>query len=144
MEIRQIRPGDYEYVKANAIQDSVKDYPDDLVIPADSWTCVYSGVIVAVGGIKLLLPGVGEVWIILTRQFCNDKIFAMVACRAIKKKMEELIENLNLRRCEAQTRADFPKGIRFIETLGFSDPYVRKRYNLDGSNMILYSRVFGD
>ncbi len=140
LEVRPIRDGDFEYVKANPFQECVRDYPD-LVIPANSYTCIYDGEIVAVGGINLFLPGVGEAWIVMTKQSKKDGIFGVIACRAIKKKLDELIIALRLRRCEVQARADFPIAIRFIEALGFTDPYERRNYFPGGISGLLYSKV---
>ncbi len=140
LKIRPYEDGDMEYIRLNPFQEEVKNYPD-LPIPANSYTGVFDGEIVAVGGVHILLPGVGEAWIILTKQSRKQGIFGIIACRAIKRKLDELIDELKLRRCEAQARADFPTAIKFIEALGFSDPYVRKCYNLDGSDMILYARL---
>lgn len=143
MEIRPYEEGDMEYVRQNPFQEEVKNYPD-LPVPANTYTCVFDGDIVAVGGIKLFFEGVGEAWIIFTKPSRKEGIFGIIACRAIKRELDKLIAKLKLRRCEAQARADFPKAIKFVKALGFGDPYVRKYYCPDGSDMILYSQVFDE
>ena len=140
LEIRLYEDGDMAFIRAHSFQKEVKNYPE-LIIPANTYTCLFEEAIVAVGGIHMFFEGVGEAWLLMTEESKKDGIFGIIACRAIKRKLDELIVELKLRRCEAQVRADFPKAIKFIEALGFSDPYVRRRYNLDGSDMILYTSL---
>ncbi len=140
MEIRQIQPGDYEFVKANPFQEIVKDYPD-LPIPDNSYTCIFDGEIVAVGGIKVLCDGVGESWVIMTKQSRKDGIFGLIACRAIRDKLESLILELELKACQARVRSNFAVAIRFIEALGFTIVREIKGYFPDGVSALLYSKV---
>ena len=140
IEVRPIQPGDMEYVRANPYQESVRDYPD-LQAPADSFTCVFDGEIVAVGGLNIFWSGVGEAWIILTKSARKEGVFGIIAFHAIRRKLEELIADNNIRRCEAQARADFDKANKFINALGFKFECVRRRYCPDGSDMNLYSQV---
>ena len=141
IEVIPIRDGDFEYVKQNCVQKEVKDYPDP-VIPANTYTCIFDGEIVAVGGIMLFLPGVGEAWIMMTEQSRKDGIFSIIAFNAIKGKLDSLAVELKLRRCESQVRADFTKAIRFTEALGFSNPYERRFYFPDGTSSLLYEKIY--
>ena len=143
IEVIPIRDGDFEYVKQNCVQKEVKDYPDP-VIPANTYTCIFDGEIVAVGGVRLFLPGVGEAWICMTKQSRKDGIFGIIACRAIKDKLDSLAVELKLRRCEAQVRADFTKAIRFTEALGFTNPYERRFYFPDGTSSLLYEKLYNE
>lgn len=140
LEIRPVQDGDMAYVRANPFQEAVKNYPE-LPIPANTYTGVLDGEIVAVGGIKMFFPGVGEVWLIMTKYSRKDGIFGRMAYRALKKKLDELIEDLKLRRCEAQARADFPIAIRFIEALGFKFNCERENWFPDGTSALLYCKV---
>ena len=141
IEVIPIRDGDFEYVKQNCVQREVKDYPDP-VIPAHTYTCIFDENIVAVGGVSLFLPGVGEAWIMMTKQARKDGVFGIIAHRAIKDKLDALAVELKLRRCEAQVRADFTKAIRFTEALGFSNPYERRFYFPDGTSSLLYEKLY--
>ena len=143
IKVIPIRDGDFEYVKQNCVQKEVKDYPDP-VIPANTYTCIFDGEIVAVGGVRLFLPGVGEAWICMTKQSRKDGIFSMIACHAIKDKLDALAVELELRRCEAQVRADFTKAIRFTEALGFTNPYERRFYFPDGTSSLLYEKIYDE
>lgn len=141
LEVIPIRDGDYEYVRENCVQEEVKDYPIPI-IPENSYTCIYDNVIVAVGGIRVFIPGVGEAWILLTKQAKKKGIHGFRALCAISDKLDALAVELNLRRCEAQVRADFPKAIRFTEALGFSNPYERRLYFPDGTSSMLYEKLY--
>ena len=141
MEIRKIQPGDFEYVRRNPFQEEVKDYPE-LLIPADSWTCIFDGEIVAVGGINLIHPGVGEAWIVLTKQSRKDGIFAIIACRAISDKLDSIAVELKLKTCQSHIRADFPKAIRFAEALGFTNPCEIQDYFPGNVDALLYTKVY--
>lgn len=130
-----------DFVRANPFQEEVKNYPD-LPIPANTYTCIYDGEIVAVGGIKLFFEGVGESWIILTKQSRKSGIFGLIACRTIKDKLDSLAVELNMRRVEAQVRKDFAIGIRFVEALGFNFNCEREQWFPDGTSSMLYSKVY--
>lgn len=140
MEIRPYEDGDMEYARAHAIQKEIKDYPE-LPVPDDTYTCIYDGQIVAVGGIKVFFEGVGESWIILTEHAQTKGIWGIFTGGVIEKKLNELMEKLNIRRCEAQARADFPQAIKFIEALGFTKDCERKQWFPDGVSAMLYSKV---
>lgn len=143
IETRPVEDGDIEYVRANPFQEQVKDYPE-LAIPANTYTCVFGGEIVAVGGIKLLLDGVGEAWIITTKQSKKSGMFGFIACRTIKQKLDEMIDELKLRRCEAGVRADFLTGIRFVKLLGFTYECEKRNYFPDGTSAYFYVRLFDE
>ena len=129
-----------EYAREHAVQKEVKDYPV-LPIPAHSYTCVYEDEIVAVGGIKMYFEGVGESWIIMTEHSKRHGVYALMACRAIENRLNELIEELNLRRVEANVRADFPTAIRFVKALGFEFDGERKKWFPGNISAMLYSKT---
>lgn len=140
LETRPIQDGDMEFVRQNPFQEAVKEYPE-FPIPEHTYTCVFDGEIVAVGGLKVYFEGVVEAWIIMTKQSKKDGIFGLIACRAIEKKLNELMEELNVRRCEANVREDFPVAVRFIKALGFTFDGERKRFFPCGTSAMLYSKV---
>jgi len=140
IETREYQTGDMDYVRQNPFQDEVKNYPE-LIIPANTYTCIFEGEIVAVGGIKIFHVGVGEAWIVLTKQSKKDGIFGLIACRAIEKKLNELIVELKMRRVEANVRANFTVAIRFTEAIGFKFDCERKNFFPGGISSMLYSKV---
>ena len=140
LETRPYEDGDMEYVRANPFQEEVKNYPD-LPIPEHTYTCVFDGEIVAVGGVKMLGEDSGEAWIIMTKQSRKDHIFGLIACRAITDKLDSLILELELKVCQARVKLNFAVAIRFIEALGFTIVREIKGYFPDGVSALLYSKV---
>lgn len=140
METRPYQDGDMEYVRQNPFQDEVKNYPE-MIIPAHTYTCIFDGEIVAVGGIKMYFEGVGESWVIMTKQSKKHGVFGLIACRAIEKKLNELMVELKVRRCEANVRKDFDIAIRFVEALGFKFVGERKNWFPCLTSAMLYSKI---
>lgn len=140
LEIRKIQEGDMEFVKSNAFENAIKIYPK-LTAPSDSFTCTFDNEIVAVGGIVDYWQGVGEAWLIMTKQSKKHDIFGIIAFSAIEKKLNELIVEHNLRRVEAGVRTDSKKAIRLIEALGFQKEGVKVRHTPDKCDMIMYARL---
>jgi len=140
IEIRSIQDGDMEFVRANAFESAVKRYPE-LTAPADSFTCLFEGEIVAIGGVADLWQGVGEAWLMMTEQAKKHGIYGLIAFNTIERKMNELIVKHKHWRTEANVRADFPEAIKFIEAVGFEREGVRRKYTPDKCDMILYSRI---
>lgn len=140
LKIRPIQDGDMEYVRANPFEEAIKVYPNLLPSP-DSCTTLFDGDIVAVGGVIDFWPGVGEVWLMLTKQAKKHDIFGLIALTAIEKKMNELIAAHKLRRAEAQARVDFPEAIKMIKAFGFEYEGTRREYTPDGVDMNFYSKL---
>ena len=140
LETRPYEEGDMEYVRRNPFQD-LSGYPE-LTVPANSYTCVFDGEIVAVGGVKLLSEDDGEAWIIMTKQSKKTGIFGLIACRAISDKMDAIVVELGLSQCQSHIRADFPKAIRFAEALGFANPCEIHDYFPGKVDALLYTKVY--
>lgn len=140
IETREYQIGDMEFVRQNPFQDEVKNYPE-LIIPANTYTCIFDGETVAVGGINIFHEGMGEAWVILTKQSKKNGIFGLIACRAIQNKLDQLIKQLRMRRVEANVRANFKVAIRFTEAIGFKFDCERKNFFPGGISSMLYSKV---
>lgn len=140
MEVRKYQDGDMDIIRQDPFQEAVKNYPD-LPIPDHTYTCVFEGKVVTVGGLKMYFEGVAEAWIIMTKQSKKDGIYGLIACRAIEKKLNELMDELNIRRCEANVRKDFPIAIRFVEALGFKFDGERKNWFPGSVSAMLYSKI---
>ncbi len=143
MEIRPYQDGDMQFVRQDPFQEAVKDYPE-LPVPANSYTCVFEGIRVGVGGIKVLSEGIGEAWVLMTKQSKKNGIFGLIACRAISDKLDSIAVELNLSQCQSHIRADFPKAIRFAETLGFTNPCEIHDYFPGKVDALLYTKVYDE
>lgn len=141
IEIRQIQDGDIEYVRANPLEEAVKGYPDLPIDYRNSYTALWDGKIVGVGGISIMWSGVGELWLILTNDSKLNGAHGIVALEAIRKKIDEIIEENKIVRAQATVRLDFPKGIKMLESFGFQREGLLRRYTPDGCSVYRYSRI---
>lgn len=141
IKIRKLQDGDIEYVRANPLEEAVKNYPDMPIDPKTSYTVLWDDVIVGVGGVSMMWKGVGEMWLILTKDSKRDGIHGIVALNTIRKKVDEIIEENNIVRAQATARIDFPKGIQMLEALGFEREGFLRRYCPDGCSVYRYARI---
>ena len=137
--IRELKQSDMDFVRANPFEEAVKEYPNLIPAP-DSWTCLFDGEIVGIGGIIELWKGVCEVWLMLTKQARKDGIFGLIAYHTIRAKMDELIQKYQPWRVQAHVRDDFPKAIKFIESLGFEYEGIMEKYLPDKGDLRVYRK----
>lgn len=144
MNFRPTTQEDLDYVRQNPFEDAVRNYPYLTVPEENCYTSIFQGDIVSVGGVIVLREGVGEFWLMLTANCKKNNIYRVIALAAIVEKMEELINNNNLKRVQAIIRTDFPQAIKMIKVLGFVNetPEGMKNYFPDGCDAYLYARIF--
>ena len=106
-----------------------------------AFTAEFEGKIVGVGGMVILWEGVGEMWLMLTADCKREGVFGIMAYEAIKKKVDELIENHKMRRVQCTVRLDFEKAKRMVEALGFRPEGIMQSYCPDGEDVWLFSRI---
>ena len=107
----------------------------------DNGQCVTGWVddkIVACGGIDLMWPGVGEVWLFVSYEM--DKV-PMRAFRTIRNGLQKLIDDNDLKRCQAWCRKDFVGGHTLFRHLKFKPEGIAQKYMPDGTDAILYAKV---
>lgn len=141
MEIRPLQKGDIEYVKVNPLEGAVKNYPDIPVDPKTSYTALWDGKIVGVFGILIMWKGVGELWLILTKDSNRKGAHGLVALDIIRKKVDEIIKDNNIVRAQATVRVDFPKGIQMLVVLGFEVEGRLRKYTPDGCDVYRFARI---
>ncbi len=140
METRKSTQSDIEYVQANPFEEAVKGYPALAVPPENCWTFLVDGKIWAIGGYVVLWPGVGEIWMMTAKDF-KDRITEMKALFVIRTKVQQFIDDGDLRRTQAVIRADFPQAIKMIEFLGFQREGYFREYYPDGCDAIPYVKL---
>ncbi len=139
IEIRDIQKGDIEYIRQNPLEEAVKSYPVLPTPDSNSFTGLWNGDRVGVGGVVILWEGVGELWLILSKDFKGlGKVAALVA---IQDKIEEIIKENNLRRIQAAVRTDFPQAVKMIEYFGFEREGLLKQYCPDKGDVYVYARI---
>lgn len=114
----------------------------DLAERGPAYTAYYRGRPVAVAGIALYWPGVGEAWAFLTRTAVTECKLSLH--RAVKGTLATLVETYALRRVQAPVPAADPRRRRWIESLGFQLEGTLRLYGPDGSDFEMYSRVKED
>lgn len=141
IEIRKLQDGDIEYVRANPLEGAVKNYPDMPIDPETSFAALWDSKIVGVGGASMLWKGNWEFWLILTKDSKREGAHGLVAFDAIRKKIDEIIEENDIVRAQATARLDFPKGIDMLVWLGFENEGRLRKYTPDGCDVYRFARV---
>ena len=141
MEFRKATQQDLDYVKANPFEGAVKDYPYMQVPDDNCYTAIFQDEIVGVGGLVIHWPGVAEAWLILTANCKKGGLHGVIALRAIRDKLEELLKENNIRRVQSTIRTDFPIAIEMIEFLGFEREGLLREYCPDRSDAYRYARI---
>lgn len=141
IEIRQLLQEDLKFVRENPLESAVKGYPAMSIDYRTSYTALWDGRIVGVGGASMMWTGVWEFWLILSKDTKLDGVHGIVAFDAIKKKVDEIIKDNKIVRAQATARVDFPKAIKMLEALGFEREGLLRRYTPDGASVYRYARI---
>ena len=104
-------------------------------------TGVVNDRIIGCGGIDIMWPGVGEVWVLLAYDI---GIYSMAAYEVIQDGLKKLIEDNNLRRVQAWGRVGFDASHTLFRHLGFVPEGIARKYGYDGEDFILYALIKDD
>ena len=137
IEVRKIQPGDIEYVRQNPLEEAVKNYPE-MFSPETSYAGLVDGKIIAVGGVVLFWDGVGEAWLILTKDILDYKL---TAYRHIREMVGLAIKHFKLRRLQITVRTDFERAVKMAEKIGFVREGLMIGYCPDGCDAYIYAMV---
>ena len=94
--------------------------------------------IIGIAGVVILWPGVGEAWTFLNPSF---KRYAKSIHRAVKEKLQEIMDTFNLHRVQTTVLDGFEAGIRWVKRLGFEEEGIMKAYGPNGEDFIRFARV---
>lgn len=146
-EIRPMIAEDMLWIIENGVKEfGLKCYPTDemreLAISRENngqcITGIVDGQIVGVGGVDVMWPGVGEVWMMLS---CETNTYPKMTYKVIRDGLNKLIEDNNFFRTQAWARVDFPMAHTLFRHLGFEVEGRAKKYTPDGVDAILYAKV---
>jgi hypothetical protein len=139
IEVRPSTEEDLDFVRLNPLEEQVKNYPKHPIMGECS-TGLYNGKVFVVGGVMKLWEGVGEAWVIFTKDVMEFKYEGFMT---IKRELKRMIKEGNYRRVQATIRADFPKAIEMIEFMGFTNetPNGLVYYFPDGCDAYIYARL---
>ena len=136
--IRPATQQDIDYVRANSVEDT-KDYPR-VELTGDVVALTNNGVLYAVGGVLVIRPGLGEFWVMLTKDF-KECISSRAAVIEISDQVNAHSALHSLIRCQAVVRADFNAAVHMMEWLGFECEGLLRMYLPGDVDAYMYSRI---
>jgi len=144
IELKPYQSGDHQKVKARDIF-GLKDlsfFGDQVELLANDKRCRIISVhnddeIIAVIGISVIGPGLGEVWSITSDGVMDQPVSFH---KSVLSALNVFIDRLKLHRVQATVRYDFPKGYRWLKSLGFYPEGIMLKYDADGNDHILFAR----
>lgn len=141
MEFRKTTEEDMAFVRTNPFEVAVKDYHQTHTPTENAYTAIFESEIVAVFGIAIRWPGYCLCWLMLTESCRKRGLYGLIALDSIQKKFEELLEENNILRAEANIRPDFDVAIKMVEFLGFKREGLMKCQLPDGGDAFLYAKI---
>jgi len=111
----------------------------DMSVPGLSFTLLKGKTPIVSGGVVPMWPGVGEGWVLSSKQIFDYKI---KAASSIKKRLDYICKNNKIHRLQTAIKAEFILGIRFAEWLGLTKEGLMKQYGLDGSDYWRMSKIY--
>ena len=109
-----------------------------MILAGPAFTLMNETSIVGIGGIALLWKGVGEAWAVPS---VAVKQHPLAFHRAVKMMLNMIQDNKKLHRVQAAVLEDFPKGHKWIKSLGFKREGKMRAYGPNGENYIRYARI---
>jgi hypothetical protein len=129
------------FVRANPFEIAVKDYNQTHTPQTNTYTAIFEEEIVAVFGIVMRWPGYCLCWLMLTDQCRKKGVYGLIALNSIQGKFEELLQDNNILRAEANIRPDFEIAVKMVEYLGFKREGLMKCQLPDGGDAYLYAKI---
>ncbi len=142
IEIKNAVQADLDWVRQNPINDAFKDY-SAFELTGFAKAAFVDGDCIGVGGAILYWEGHAAGWLYLSKKVLgHPREMAL----AIKTVMNQLIEELKLRRLSAYVRCDFDRAVKLLEAIGFvrETPEPLKYYMADGTGVYLYAKIIED
>jgi RimJ/RimL family protein N-acetyltransferase len=137
IEILDAKQADLDYCRQNTIDGAIKEYPQKL-IDGFSKTAFVDGEPIAIGGLVIYWPGVGESWLILSKK-ANDHKTEITRC--IRRIVKQFVTENKLHRLQVNVRTDFPQARKLVEHLGFVYEGTLKRYTPNGVDCWMFAKT---
>jgi hypothetical protein len=145
--IRTFVAEDMEWLLADGVKElGLKFIPSDQLKEVakareDNGHCItlwVDGKIVGCGGVDLLWPGVGEMWLMVSYEAdkCKTKAYKLIIAG-----MDKISRDNNLWRCQAWVRKGNTLSHTLCRHLGFKTEGIAEKYFADGTDAILYAKV---
>jgi hypothetical protein len=94
--------------------------------------------IVVMGGVHVLWQGVGEGWIMVSK---NAHKMPVTVARYADEFFDVIMDEANLQRVQASVHSEDAQAIRFARWLGFENEGLMKKYGPDGKDYYRMARV---
>ena len=101
-----------------------------------AYTAVYKDRVVAVFGVVLVRPGLGEIWMVVSGRIDKSYSFMKEGLIAIWNMIDVIAETFEIKKIRARSRIGFDKSQRLLEHAGF----IRQRRTF--GDHYLYIRKF--
>jgi RimJ/RimL family protein N-acetyltransferase len=122
MNFRHATNEDIQFATEHSISRGTKEFPGQI----DYTYCLeHEGRVLAVGGVKLLLPTTAWAWMTWTEYAKGHKIEVY---RVTKEWLDKLIQELKLTRVMAAVDPAFPEAVATVEHLGFTQESVMQKF----------------
>lgn len=105
--------------------------------PKHGFAVMEDGVIYAMFGLVPIWNGVAEAWMVPTKSLKRRKL---AASRHMYDGMNQLIEELNVRRAQAAVKVGHKEAHRLVQFVGMQEEGLMKKYGPDGSDFVRYAR----
>ena len=101
-------------------------------------TLLHNNVIVAIAGVHILWPGVGEGWTLVSPEVEGGGI---VYARYVKKMIDVIIKDNGLKMLQATVHASDIVAVQFASWLGFESEGIMRKYGINGEDYVRVARV---
>ena len=136
---RNMRADDSREVLANSWDDSHQAFAAECMrLPGPKLACVMddTGEPVAMGGVAVHLPGVGQAWFVGT-----DKIspYGLEVTRACKQIVDGLMTEHDIHRVQAFSAAFHTKAHQWLRSIGFVEESTLPAYGRNREDFLIFS-----
>ena len=110
----------------NAMEPGINIGPDEIrrvakfnMDSGPAYTAEFEGRIVAAAGVRLIRAGIGEIWIVISKDIGRNYGFLKEALTAMRNMTEILAKTFILREIRTTSRPGFPQSQSLLKHLGF-------------------------
>lgn len=124
-------------------EDEIKNHPDfekwaKLNGENIGFSGFCDGVLIGCGGIRTIWNGVGEAWVLGSKEVYKHPKSAF---KNVRNYLDKIIKEHNFWRIQAHVRTDNARGVRFVQMLGFKIEGKMHKFNPDGTDSYLFGKV---
>lgn len=106
-------------------------------VPRHGVAFIDNGRILAVGGVAPIWNGMGEAWLLPTKDMAGHEVSIT---RHFMYKLDSAFTDLRMRRVQAAVKVGFNKAHRLVKFLGFEEEGLMKKYGPEGADYVRYAK----